>query len=81
MIIENIRFTPKAFSLIEYADDIARENEFNVVHPVHLFLGALKMKCEVNNELRSIIPVDAVIIGDNLNLCILEKMTFQFILL
>lgn len=74
MVIENINFTPRAFELIKCADDIAKKNNFNAIHPVHLFLGALKIDCEVNNELKTIISVDETSIKSNLNLSILEKV-------
>lgn len=78
MVIENINFTPRAFELIKCADDIAKKNNFNAIHPVHLFLGALKIDCEVNNELKTIISVDETSIKSNLNLSILEKVYREY---
>lgn len=78
MVIENINFTPKAFELIKYADDIAKKNNFNAIHPVHLFLGALKINSEVNNELKAIIAVDETSIESNLNSSILEKVSREY---
>lgn len=79
MVIENINFTPKAFELIKYADDIAKKNNFTAIHPVHLFLGALKINSEVNNELKAIISVDATSIESNLNSSILEKVSREYV--
>lgn len=79
MVIENINYTPKAFELIKYADDIAKKNNFNAIHPVHLFLGALKINSEVNNELKAIISVDETSIESNLNSSVLEKISREYI--
>lgn len=78
-MIENINFTPKAFKLIKCADNIARKSNFNAMHPVHLFLGALKIDSEVNNELRSIISVDETSIEFTLNSSVLEKIFSEYV--
>lgn len=79
MIIENIRFTPRAFRLIKYADSIAKSNNFNYIHPVHLFLGAFKIDCSVNNELKSKILVDTKAIEDSINSSILDKYSNDYV--
>ncbi len=79
MIIENIRFTPRAFSLIKYADNIAKENKFNSIHPVHLFLAAFKIDAAVNNELKSIISVDTTAIEDKINSSILGEYSNDYV--
>lgn len=73
MIINDIDFTPKALMLIKYADIIAKQSNFNVIHPVHLFLAALKIDSDVNNELKTLISVDIVAIEQQLNLLIPQK--------
>lgn len=62
-MLENIRFSPRAYSLIEYAGIYAMEYKCNSIHPIHIFLGALKMDYNLNNELKSIYQVDAGIIN------------------
>lgn len=60
MTIENINFTPKAFILLKYAFNIAKEDKFNTIHPIHLFLAAMKIDCEVNNELKSVVSLEDI---------------------
>jgi len=79
MIIENIRFTSKAIELIKFADNIAKENNYNAIYPIHLFLGAFKMDSEVNNELKAIISIDTTAIENNLNEFISEKASNEYV--
>jgi N-acetylglutamate synthase-like GNAT family acetyltransferase len=79
MIIDNIRFTKRAIELIKYASNIAKESDFNSIHPVHLFLGELKIDCEVTNELKSIIDEDTTTIKYKLNSAILEKVSNEYV--
>lgn len=79
MIIDNIRFTPKAIALIRYASNIAGESDFNSLHPIHLFLGELEIDCEVINELRSIINVDTTAIKYKLHSSMLEKISNEYV--
>jgi ATP-dependent Clp protease ATP-binding subunit ClpA len=79
MLIENINFTPNAYTIIQYAENIARECNFNAIHPIHLFLGALEIDCEVNNELKSIFPVDTELIKKNLNSYGLENVSNDYV--
>ena len=63
MMLENIKFSQRAYNLIEYAGIYAMEYKCKSVHPIHIFLGALKMDYNLDNELKSIYQVDAKIIS------------------
>ena len=65
MMLENIKFSPRAYSLIKYANMYAMEYKCNSVHPIHIFLGALKMDYNLSNELKVIYQVDAKIKNSN----------------
>ena len=73
MKIENINFAPNALKLIKYADILARQSNFNAIHPVHLFMGALKVDCEIGDELKTMVFIDEKSIEANLNKSIVEK--------
>ncbi|MDR7857869.1 GNAT family N-acetyltransferase [Tissierella sp.] len=77
-MIENINFTPKALELIKHANDIARKNNFNAIHPVHLFLGSLRIDSEVNDELRTLVIVDEAFIESVLNSSIVDKSSSEY---
>lgn len=79
MPIRKINFTPKAIKLIRYADDIAKKSNFKAIHPIHLFLGALKFDCDVNNELKSIVSVDEELIESKLNSSVNEETCNEYL--
>lgn len=79
MKIEDINFAPNALRLIKYADIIARESNFNAIHPVHLFLGALKIDSEISDELKTMVSVDEKSIETNLNESIMEKRSSEYV--
>lgn len=79
MQIENINFTPKALKLIKYADDIAKKNNFNAIHPVLLFLSSFEFNCDVSNELKTIISLDKESIISNLDSYIIEKTSSEYV--
>lgn len=79
MQIENINFTPNAIKLIKYADIVARESNLNAIHPVHLFLSALKIDCEITDELKTMVSIDEKSIEANLNESLMEKDFSEYV--
>ena len=64
--------------MLKDSANIAKKNNFNAIHPVHLFLGLLKIDSEVNLELKSLISIDTKVIEDRLNSCIPEKIISEY---
>lgn len=53
-----IKFTPRAIEMIEFADKISKKSNFNGIHPIHLFLGFLKMESDTNTEINTLININ-----------------------
>ena len=79
MKVENINFTPNAIELIKNAYVIARKGNFNAIHPVHLFLGVLKIDCEIIKELKAMVFIDEKYIEASLNELIMEKSFSEYV--